>query len=61
MSKIVKAPAGATAAAKLEHYRAQAHAYMAAHKCRWSEATLAVKRKFPEACEVFGAPEPAKR
>ncbi len=38
-------------------YREMAKAYMDKHKCRWSEACLAVKRHSPEARAVFGAPQ----
>lgn len=41
---------------KLEFFRAEAQAYMKKHECRWSEATLAIKRRFTEAREAFGAP-----
>lgn len=44
---------------KLEFFRAEAQAYMEKHGCRWSEATLAIKKKYPEARAAFGAPEPS--
>ncbi|MEN1680777.1 MAG: S49 family peptidase [Planctomycetota bacterium] len=37
-------------------YRAMAEEYMAKHKCRWSEACLAVKRKHSDSRASFGAP-----
>jgi len=40
----------------LEKYREQARAYMDDHQCRWSEACLAIKRKYPESRSAFGAP-----
>lgn len=52
------APGGEEAAADLD-YREMALAHQEKHKCRWSEATLAIKKKYPEAREAFGAP--AKR
>jgi signal peptide peptidase SppA len=52
------APGGEEAAADLD-FREMAAAYQEKHKCRWSEATLAIKKKYPEAREAFGAP--AKR
>lgn len=41
-------------------YRQMAHDYQEKHKCRWSEATLAIKKRYPEAREAFGAPTLAK-
>jgi hypothetical protein len=40
----------------IQHWRALATTYMAEHKCRWAEACLAIKKKYPEAREAFGAP-----
>ncbi len=33
-----------------------ATAYQEKHKCRWSEACLAIKKRHPEARAAFGAP-----
>jgi len=40
-------------------YREMAQAYKEKHNCRWSEACLAIKKRYPEARAFFGAP--AKR
>lgn len=40
-------------------FHAMATQYMKEHKCRWSEACLEIKRRYPESRAVFGAP-PAK-
>lgn len=37
-------------------YRAMANEYMSQHKCRWSEACLEIKRRYPESRAFFGAP-----
>lgn len=37
-------------------FRAMANDYMKEKKCRWSEACLEIKRCYPEARAVFGAP-----
>lgn len=42
---------------KLDTFRAMAKEYMAEKKCRWSEACLELKRRYPEARVAFGAPE----
>ena len=39
-------------------YRQLANVYMREHKCRWTEACLAIKKRFPESRASFGAPEP---
>lgn len=49
------APSGEEANGDID-YRAEALAYQEKHKCRWSEATLAIKKKYPEARVFFGAP-----
>jgi len=41
-------------------YRDLAQAYQKKHKCRWSEACLEIKRKYPESREAFGAPQKMK-
>ncbi|MDC0934766.1 hypothetical protein OAS39_00665 [Pirellulales bacterium] len=43
-------------------YFAMARAIMKERGCRWSEACLEIKRKYPEAAAAFGAPQidPAK-
>jgi hypothetical protein len=40
----------------IEYFRQLAHEYMREHGCRWSVACLAIKRRHPEACEVWKAP-----
>jgi len=40
----------------IEDYRELAEAYREKHNCRWSEACLAIKRRYPESRAAFGAP-----
>ena len=41
---------------QLVKFRELATQYQEKHKCRWSEACLAIKRRYPESRAVFGAP-----
>ncbi|TWT29314.1 hypothetical protein KOR34_52240 [Posidoniimonas corsicana] len=41
-------------------YRELAEEYMDKHKCRWSDACLAIKRRYPEAIAAFGGPPPLR-
>lgn len=38
-------------------YRQLAADYQEKHHCRWSEACLAIKKRYPEARDFFGAPK----
>ncbi len=41
---------------KLSMFRQMAEEYCKEHGCRWAEACLAVKRRYPESRTAFGAP-----
>lgn len=42
----------------LEHFRQLAREYMREHGCKWSEACLEIKRRYPESRALWGAPPP---
>jgi hypothetical protein len=44
---------------RLDHFRQLASEFKQEHKCTWAQACLAIKRKYPEAREAFGAPPKA--
>jgi len=43
----------------IERARAAAQEYMREHGCRWSEACLEIKRRYPETQALFGVPAAA--
>jgi hypothetical protein len=45
-----------SAAQRKEKFIAMAEAYMKETGCRWSEACLSIKQRYPAAREVWGAP-----
>ena len=52
----------ATKEKTIEDFRQEATAYMKEKKVRWSEACLAIKKKYGNAaCKAFGAPEVLER
>jgi hypothetical protein len=50
--------AAMTEAEQLNLFRKMATQYATEHKCRWSEACLAIKKLYPEARAAFCAPPP---
>ncbi|QDT75754.1 hypothetical protein [Lacipirellula limnantheis] len=57
MPQATPASVGSSPEAKREFFHAEALAYQKSHNCRWSEATLAIKKRYAEAREAFGAPK----